>query len=306
MTINPTVAPEATLEGYESYRSRGIAAHEEGLLHQAITELQAALEIATGLDDPDLVDRATCNWASVAISLGRSDEANLRLRRILMANRSLEGCFLAAYNLARFHELNKEPRKGLFYARLARDRAKDLDHPAWQYGAQNQVANALVAESHFEEAAELYKKALALLPPDDAATSLEGRINLGYCKLMMGDASKGLRDLYRGLRDSRRFEKPRLEMIVRLDLSFGTLEAGRPDIALRHAQRALALAEKAGDVDVIKNALYIEGEAWSDLSRFDDASRVRKALQCRFYPNQPEVARYLFTVNSRELINLRA
>ena len=296
----------STFEAYEELRASGIEFHSKGLLHEAIADLEAALKIAESLDDQDLVDRATCNWAAVAISLGQTDQSIVQLRRILMSNHSLEGSFLAAYNLARFHELTKDPRKGLFYARIARDRAADLNNPAWQYGAQNQVANALVAESHFAKAAELYQQALSLLEPFDTVTSLEGRINLGYCKLMLGNSKAGLHALYQGLRDSRRFNQPRLEMTVRLDLSFGTLEAGRPDIALRHAQRGLELAEVAGDVDAIKNALYIEGEAWTDLARLEQAERVHRSLQSRFYPNQPEVARYLLAVNSRQLINLRA
>jgi tetratricopeptide (TPR) repeat protein len=281
-------------------------ARDQGLLHQALEHLDAALQVAREIDDRELVQRATCNRSALAISLGETVESTTELRRILMENGSLEVCFLAAYNLARCHELIKESKKSLFYARIARDRAADLGRSEWTYGALNQIANALAAESHFGEAADRYRDALALLPPGDPITNLEARINLGYCLLMQGFQAPGLTTLYRGLRDARRYARPRLEMIVRIDLAYGTLESGRPDLALRHVKRGLALAERAGDRDAIKNALYIEGEVWSDLARDDEAHQVRADLQRRFYPNQPEIARYLLAVNSRELINLRA
>lgn len=297
---------EPKREAYEAYRIKGIEARDQGLLHEALEHLESAFDVAQQIGDQELIQRAICNRSAVAISLGETVESTTQLRRILMENGSLEVCFLAAYNLARCHELVKEPKKSLFYARIARDRATDLNRSEWTYGALNQIANALAAESHFGEAASRYRDALALLPPGDQVTNLEARINLGYCLLMQGLQGSGLDTLYRGLRDARRYARPRLEMIVRIDLAYGTLEAGRPDLALRHVKRGLALAERGGDSDAIKNALYIEGEVWSDLARDDEAQQARIDLQQRFYPNQPDIARYLLAVNSRELINLRA
>ncbi|MBZ0114154.1 MAG: hypothetical protein K8J08_16960 [Thermoanaerobaculia bacterium] len=291
---------------YESHRIKGIEARDQGLLHEALEHLEAALQVAHQIQDHELIQKAICNRSAVAISLGETLESTTVLRRILMENGSLEVCFLAAYNLARCHELIKEPKKSLFYARIARDRATDLNRSEWNYGALNQIANALAAESHFCEAADRYRDALSLLPPGDPVTNLEARINLGYCLVMQGLQEPGLATLYRGLKDARRYSRPRLEMIARIDLAYATLEAGRPDLALRHVRRGLALAERAGDSDAIKNALYIEGEVWSDLAREDEAQQVRTDLQRRFYPNQPEIARYLMAINSRELINLRA
>ncbi len=293
-------------ERYEQFRSLGIEARDRGLLHEAFEHLDHALDVAREIGDDELIDRAVCNRAAISISLGENVSTQLELRQILMGNRSLENSFLAAYNLARCHELAKEPKKSLFYGRIARDRANDLARPEWAYGALNQIANALAAESRFGEAAARYREAIASLPSDDPTSNLEARINLGYCLLMESQLPEGLGMLYRGLRDARVQNLTRLEMIARLDLALGTLEAQRPDLALRHVSRGLALAERSGDRDSIKNGLYLEGEIWSDLAEWDRAREVHARLQRRFYPGQPEVRLYLEAIDTRQLFNLRA
>ena len=78
-----------------------------------------------------------------------------------MRNQSPINCFLAAYTIARAYELRRDNRKGLFYARLARDRAAVLERPEWLASAWNQIANFLLGDSFFGEAAETYRHALA-------------------------------------------------------------------------------------------------------------------------------------------------
>ena len=67
-----------------------------------------------------------------------------------------------------------------------------------------------------------------------------------------------------------------------------------------------ALAEEIGEVDLIKNALYLSGQVAVLL---DDEARGREIfaeLQRRFYPGQPFLADLLVNVDVRPLINLRA
>ena len=118
-----TAAAPAGRERYERLRSSAIAALEGGRLREARERLDEAWRWAAAEGDVDLADRATCNLAAVDLALGELERPLPELRRILIGNRSPENCFLAAYNMARALELRKEHKKGLFYARIAQDRA---------------------------------------------------------------------------------------------------------------------------------------------------------------------------------------
>jgi tetratricopeptide (TPR) repeat protein len=277
---------------YEREWQQAEQAKEAGRLEEALERYEASLAAARVQGDEELVDRAYCNYSAVAIALGRGDEVGGRLAEILMRNRSQVSCFLAANNIARLCELRRENTRGLFYARIARDRAAVLDRPEWLAVANNQIANLLLADSRFEEAATIYREALSLIDAFDTARQVTFRANLGYCEVVLGRP--------------RRQRSPRLEMVSRVDLCFANVELGRFESALRHGLRGLALAEEVGETDWIKNALYLLGET-AVLS--GDPSRAYAwfhELQRRFYPQQRHLPDILLSVDIRKLINLRA
>ena len=94
-------------------------------------------------------------------------------------------------------------------------------------------------------------------------------------------------------------------MFAHLDLAFGHLEVGRYPIAQRHAARALGLAERYGNADVLKNALYLSGEAANVNSDIAAAQKHFERLQCYFL-NTPFVTDFLLAIDVRKMINLRA
>jgi ATP/maltotriose-dependent transcriptional regulator MalT len=223
-----------------------------------------------------------------------------------MANGSHKAAFLAAYNIARVYELQKEHKKGLFYSKVARDRATILDRGDWLGAAFNQMGNFLAAESHFAAATDTYRQALSLLPPTALEPRLHVQVNLAYCALMEGHLELGLRQVYESLRAARRGGWRRLEVIARLDLCYGLLEAGRLRLAWNHGSRGLALAEEMGDPDQIKKGLYLLGEVAVTAGDPDRGHRCFQSLQQRYYPDQPYLPDLLVSVDVRPMVNLRA
>jgi tetratricopeptide (TPR) repeat protein len=300
---------EANLQscpGYEHEWALAEAAKDAGDLVAARAHYAASGEAARACGIEELVERARCNEAAVAIALGDADLVIPGMRAVLMRNRSQVNCYLASYNIARAYELRKEHKKGLFYARIARDRAEVLQRPEWLASAWNQIANFLLGDSFFEDAASTYRRALELVPREESPRQLVFQLNLGYCDLVLGKGREGMSLLYRALRASRRHGWLRGEMIAHVDLCYAHLERGRLADAERHGRRGLALAETSGECDWVKNALYLLGEV---AVLAGESSRGRAhfgELQRRFYPDQPFLTEFLVGVDVRGLVNLRA
>lgn len=302
-----TIVPTFTCSpSYEELRDRARHALDGGRLEEALRLYDEALEVSRQDGDQNLIDLAFCNRSSVMINLGRQDEVMSGLRQILMHNAEPESCFIAAYNLSRAHVRDKAYKKGLFYARIARDRSETLGRRDWLCSSYNQIANCLMDESYFVDAAAEYRRALEL--EDDQQSLLHASLiaNLGYCQMMMGDLKQGFSCAYQALRRFRQIGTELYEVWSHLDLCYGYLELGRYERARRHGQRALVLAEASGDPDRIKNSLFLLGDAERALGNNEVAYQHFDHLQHRFYPDSPEVAGLMTVVGMRQVVNLRA
>ncbi len=300
----------ANLDDFEQLQARGQAAFEEGRIADAIQILEQALEQARSRGDQRQIDRAFCNLTSVRIALGEGaplDAATSnRLREILMANEDLTNSWLAAYNLGRSFEYKKENRKGLFYARIALDRAEHLARRDWISASHNQIGNFLLAESFFEQAADEYDQALQGYPAASEGRRALVLGNLGYCNVARGLVRPGLDLLYRSLRVLRRVGREADLAVAHNDLCYAHLELGRVRDAMRHAAKAVALAERCQADDVLKNALFLMGTAVNQSGQAATAAGYFQRLQQSYYPESPFVAELLMHVDVRRMINLRA
>ncbi|HVS02274.1 MAG TPA: hypothetical protein VMT16_05850 [Thermoanaerobaculia bacterium] len=301
--IEPRPTGHAAYDELRAAAQRSLAG---GDFAPALELLDRALAWAREHGDEALAAIAYCNRAAVAIELGDGEACLAPLRRTLMADPTGEAGFLAAYNIARVYDFRKDYKKGLFYARIARDRASSLQRREWIASARHRMGELLLADSACAEAVQEFHQALRLLPAADALRRLTIEINLGYSDLLVGELAGGLRRLYASLRQVRRLGMRHLEMVARLDLCFGHLEIGRYRSAGRHGAIGLRLAEQAGDTDWIKNGLYLLGEAALLDGREETARECFTDLQQRFYPDKPFVAELLLGVDVRKLINLRA
>lgn len=292
-------------EEFQSARVRWTESVEAGRLEEALVLVEEALVWAETSGDDLLRDRTLCNRAAIALELGHGAAHVPTLRALLLRTADPENTYLAAYTIARHYELQKEHRKGLFYAQLARDRAATLDQNR-QAASLNYFANFLVAESRFDEAIAVYEEALALLPARDSLRAAVIGYNLGYCNVLTGHSRDGLGQLYASLRALLRCGADGHAMKAQLDLAFALLETSHARPAGRHAARALALAERFADADAKKNALYLLGAAAVATGDRVGARRHFERLQQGFYPEADYLPELLLHVDVRELVNLKA
>ena len=290
---------------FEELRSRGAQAVEAGRLEEAADLFERSLEWAQEHGDARHVDLALCNRAAVAIELGSGEGDLPRLREILMRNSDPYN-YLAAYNIARHYELAKSYKKALFYARIARDRSAALGRREWLAGSHNLIGNTLLAESLVKEACAEYERALELMPTEPTVWRARILDNIGYCRVLQGRHREGYGYLYQSLRLLRRFAAERYEISTRLDLCFAHLETGRYEHAWKHGRTALALAERMGEGDSVKNALYLLGEVESLRGNVGQARVHFSRLQREFFPDASYLPGFLLAVDVRKLINLHA
>ncbi|MEO8198480.1 MAG: hypothetical protein ABI689_17340 [Thermoanaerobaculia bacterium] len=292
-------------EEFQAARARWTEAVEAGRLDEALVLVEEAFTWAEANGEELLRDRALCNRAAIALELGRGATHIPALRALLVRSADAENAYLAAYTIARHYELQKEHRKGLFYAQLARDRANALDENR-RAASLNYIANFLVAESRFDEAIAVYEEALLLLPSRDSLRRAVIGYNLGYCNTLTGHSCEGLTLLYASLRALLRRGAAAHAMKAQLDLAFALLESARPRLAGRHAARALDAAEQFGDGDAKKNALYLLGAAAVATGDRVGARHHFERLQQGFYPEADYLPELLLHVDVRELVNLKA
>ncbi len=286
--------------------ARGRRAVEAGRLHDALALNEKALAAARREGDQDQIELAICNRSSVAIAVGRHSEVLADLRPVLLANRRPEACFLAADSLSWAHELSKDFKKGLFYARSAFNYARRAENQEWLASSHNQIGNCLVGDSRFEEAASEYHHALAILADEPSVVRAGVIVNLGYCNMMQGDLANGFRLAFKGLRWYRRLGAKTYEAWPHQDLCYAYLEAERPLRARQHGLRALELATETGDRSALRNALFLLGETEKAAGDPAAARSFFERLQQEFYPESPQLLSVLSAVSMRQVVNLRA
>lgn len=300
---SPTPPPGAS---FADLRDRGRQVLEAGHLEKALGYFESALVLARKSGDEDLIDLALANRGTALISLGRQLEVIPTLRKILSRSTAAENCFIAAYNLSQAFYCSKEAKKGLFYARISRDRAQDLEHCEWLAAAHNQVGMGLLLESYFEEAEAEYRRALSLGLVEGSVEHASLLANLGYCLMALEQPEEGLALALEALRQMSKRGAKLYEGWPELFLSYGYLEMERFERARRHGERALELAEETGEAFLAKSVLFVLGEVEKTAGCEDAAYRYFTRLQSRFYPQSPELVTVMMSVGMRKIVNLRA
>jgi tetratricopeptide (TPR) repeat protein len=292
-------------DGFEEFRERCYRLIEVGRLEEAEAIMRRALVSAQEQGDPRHIDGVVCALAAVAIQLGRGDGELPRLREILMRNGDAGNCRLAAYNISIHYQFARDYKKSLFYARIACDRAVQLGRTDWIAFSRNQLGNALLGESFVDQACGEYETAAQLIP-EPGVWRARVLNNLGYCRVLQKRFAEGYACLYESLRLLRHFSAERYQVLPRLDLCFAHLETGRYEHARRQGVAAFALAEKMGDAEALKNALYLLGETASLSGDSEKASGYFGRLQRDYFPESPYLTGFLLAVDVRKLVNLHA
>ena len=302
--------PETEVPVFEDLKARAQRAVDAGRFEEARELTGQALDWAREHGTQAQVDLALCNRAALSIQLGRGESELSGLREILLRSGDPVNCRLAAYHLSVHYENVKNFKKSLFYARLARDRAQVLGVPDWLATSYNQLGNALLGESLIDDARREYERALELMPAEPSAERSVNRAlvlnNLGYCRILQQRFEEGYALLTESLTLLRRSGAERYQVLPHLDLCFAHLETGRFRQARLHGARALRLAERTGQPDSIKNALYLLGEAANLSGDLDTARGHFTRLHVDFFPDQTYLPGFLLAVDVRKLVNLHA
>ncbi len=309
-----TRAVDAT-ESFDTLRTRAREFVATGSYREAAAVYQRAVEVATAAGETDLVDEALCGWGAVETELGNGGEVKPELQRILLGSVVNHNRWLAAYTIARAHELAGQIKKALFYARLSRDISSLVDRPGLTGGSNNLLGNLFVAEGNETDAATCYRAALqhASEAPPTWTAGAEG--NLGYCLMIRATGGKSpsrtkmreaFRLIYRSLRTFRREGAFHYTVLPHIDLCLGHLELSRLASAKRHGSRALELARRYGDAPAVKICLYLLGQAAMAEGDTEAARHLFGELKDRFYPGHTRLTDVLVTLDLRQIMNLRA
>lgn len=290
----------------EDLNRRGHEATEAGRLEEALAIFDQMFAWAQRHEAAEPIDLALCNRAAVAIVLGRGEAELPRLRKILVRSANPVNCQLAAYNIARHYELTRSYKKAFFYARIARERAEAQGRREWVAASLNLIGNILLAESHVEKAALEFAKALELMPAEPSVWRARVQDNLGYCRILQGRHAEGYSLLYASLAALRRHRAERYLISTHMDLCFAHLETGRYRHARRHGAAALRLAERMGENDSVKNALYLLGETANLSGDILGACSFFNRLQREFFPDVNYLPGFLLAIDVRKLVNLHA
>jgi tetratricopeptide (TPR) repeat protein len=290
---------------FEKFREVWQRSIEVGRLEEAGDIIQHALAWTNDHGDQRLIDSAVCAMAAVAIQLGRGDAELPRLREILLRNGDAVNCRLAAINISIHYQFVRNYKKSLFYARIAYTRAMQLGRADLIAFSRNQLGNALLGESFVDQACQEYEAAVGLISEPGV---WRARIlnNLGYCRVLQNRFAEGYSCLYESLRLLRHFAAERYQVLPLLDLCFAHLETERYSHARRHGIAAFVLAEKMGDVEAMKNALYLLGETANLSGDTERASGYFTRLQRDYFPDSPYLPGFLLAVDVRKLVNLHA
>lgn len=298
--------PPAEPRSFEELRDAGRRALEAGRLTEALGLFERALERARDNGDQDLIDLAICNRSIPMIPLGRAKETMPELRQILVRNPDPGLCSFAAYNLSRAHETSREYKKGLFYARIARDRALAADRKDLLVGSYNLIGNCLMSDSYFAEAAEEYQRSLALLAQEPSKQRGLVTANLGYCQMMLGHLREGMGLSFAALRWFKRCGARLYEVWPQMDLCYAYLELGHARRAREHGLAALDVAEETGEIACVKMVLFLLGDTERTDGDLEAAWGYFSTLQQDYYPDAPQAVELMMQVGLRQVVNLRA
>src|SRR5690606_38088138 len=126
--------------------------------------------------------------------------------------------------------------------------------------------------------------------------------NIGYVDALEGNFPLALERLYRACRGLRRAGTR--SALIHLDLAWTLLQVDKPDLAARHANRALALAAE-NRPETRKAALLLATQAAREAGHEDAACDFAAQLS-DYYPSYGQLSAVVGAVNLLSVVNLRA
>ncbi len=299
------------IERYELLSVQAQEAFTAGNLDRAASLFDQAAGLARKSGDTDRADRAECNACYIRIQMGQAQEQIPRLRRLFMGTLHPRNRCSAAYNIAEAYRNLEDFESAMEWADRSSELVCSIDDPILAAGIHNQQASLALRFSRFEKAEEGFQQALDLMESLNGSFQAAGKAtvlgNLGYVMMCTDRLSEGI-ELCEDARTT--FERLSADHLIYenlQDLCYGYILDDRLDRAQEAGERALALAERYEDLQVMKNCLFLLAEA---AVRRGDAFRGRRYLRelAEFYPEigmNEEIIDVFLTTDLTNVVNLR-
>lgn len=301
------------IRDYEAARDRGWQAMTRGDLKLACREYEDALELARASieDDPDVVDKAEVNLALARVQAHQDDLAERGLREVLLRSSNADVMRVAAQSLAKVlshrHEFDKAQR----FARLALQKAEELDDPLKVFSCRTLLGLLALNQSYLEESLEHYETALHLIeahPSEDksyqAYCLAVAMDNVGYVLVLQGNLREGLLRLEAAHEQARNLGITDVVAEILTDLCFASLRLDDLDRAEQYGEQALRCAEVNGYDFFRRNCYYLLGEISSRQGREEEADDYFRRLG-EFYPQFAFLGEFLKEYDISSMINLK-
>lgn len=282
---------------------------EVALQHMWRGETDAAIEVydraAAVADNDETRELITIRKAEALLAAQREGAELSALAGIVMRRRSPRHVYLAAGVLMRRFVEQEDRRRAIFYGEIARAAIAELNDPFARSSFLNSLGITLVVDSRFKEAIEIFDEALDVLAvvgeKSESIDSLQAALlaNLGGAKVLCGQYADGTRVLERVLPE---LEDAYDRAEAFLDLCFGYMELGRPQVAEEFARRALQLACIPRQV---RNANHLLGEICLRTNRYEEADAFFEVV-AGFYPDFRNVKQLLVAVDLCSVVNWKA
>ena len=292
----------------DEFREKALALLEKGVFAEALAAYDEALREANETGDAAFQDWMFACRAAAAAETGARDEDLLELKKILLRTTDHQTAFRAAYTGARIYELRRDFKKASFYSRLARQHADTLCDGRLLSAARNQLGALLTADSRFEDAAIVYREALAYCAGADPVSQIHGAEltgNLGYCLIGLDSLDEGLRLVHEALDLLEKCGARGFTVVPLMDLCFGYLKANRFTEARYFGEEGLSRLALGGDPGNEKNFLYLLGES-CHLGGDAPAAQGYFDRLAAHYPEFRNLRAYLEVFDFRNVINLRS
>ncbi len=266
--------------------------------------------LARGIGEPDLADRAFCNYCSVLVELDRGTEQIPKLKEILLRSSDTRNRFLAAYCTGVAYYISEDLERAASYARRATALAGELGDATLERRSLNLVGTLAARDSRFDEAEEAFRLCLEAhrgAGGYQRVMAAQVEDNLGYVMMCTNRVFEGIRrcEAARAVLEEMGAEHHLFEVLQ--DLCYGYLLAEDLSNAHRCGTKALELAIEHDDPQIAKNCLFLLSET---AVRRGDTFGARRYLHelTAYYPEagiSEEIIDVFLATDLTTVVNLR-
>jgi tetratricopeptide (TPR) repeat protein len=285
-------------EQMEILRQQGLERIRQNEPEEALPFFDQALAACR---DDETAELVRINKSFALIALERFDAPEVReLPRIVLRRSNLRHVYLAAYRLSYRFRLENNLDRARHYGRICSEVASQLGEAEWLLDALTELGNIAVYDSRFEDAIEAYGGAMALLPGEGSEFRRFFLLhNLGYSRLVSGDAREGVDLIHQAIEIMHRLGNSGYLAESYIDLCHGYLELGDLDQARHYGEMGL---ERLVEARQERNVHYLLGEIAYKSDDFSAAEHHFDHLATH-YPDFPQLKNLLLAVDLRTMIN---